>query len=103
MLWLGMGIAVSFDIGANDSALSVAGFVLLCTLPITASIAARRAPMISGLALLACFCVILILIYLHGGLSDIRTVLSRPLLWPYLLFGMAYLISSCRIRGTVSA
>ncbi len=102
LLWLPFGAAVSFTIGANDTNLSILSFVILFLSPITAGIAARWKPMISGLALLTVFCVTLIVIASRYGLRDVGEALARPLLWPYLFFGVAYLVSAAVARSADS-
>jgi hypothetical protein len=100
ILFLALGVAAAATGGASDTTFSVFTFVVLFTLPIVACIAARWIPMIAGLALITCFCWTLTVIWIRFGFKSMETGLTRPVLWPYLLFGIAYLIFAGKRRRT---
>ena len=113
ILWAGIawgiivfvvGFFASFSIGANDTVVSVISFLLIFSLPIVASIAARWIPLVSGVALLVSVVVVLIWFYATGSMMDVLRVLSRVYLWFHVLFGILFIgLAKQRVNETHSA
>jgi hypothetical protein len=94
-----VGFFASFSIGANDTIASLIGFFLIFIFPIIASIAARRIPLVSGVALLTSFVAVLIGFYASGSMMDVLRVLERVYLWFHVLFGVLFIAFAKQIKA----
>ena len=90
---LGAGALASFNIGSNDTLLSLTVLALIFLLPMVACITAWKIPKTTGVGLLLSVAASLLYAFASegGGWSDVRQFMSRIYLWPHIFFGVLFL------------